>query len=213
MARTLGTTTDILTSRIRQSGNIGVTNDFAVQVLTTAQQYINILLKRVITTESLTTLKEKQVYSIADDLTNAIDIVSVSESNRELFHCKDFSELSAYEENWFRNITATRFEAWHQIARDYFIIYPAKAANSSVSVEFVKATTISTDYTTDSGNNLELPDEDVEAVLKLSEIILLVRGRNFTPIKKTARSLIDILEAKGVIFKSANLNTMFNFGA
>ena len=212
MARTIGATTDILLSRVRRSGNISPTNDFAIQVLTTCQQYVNILLKRVIVTETFATTKEKLFYALSDLTTPALDIASISESNRELFECKDISEFSTYEKGWFRNITGTRFEAWHQVARDSFVIYPGKAAASSISIDIVKATTISTDYTTDYSSNFEIADEDVEIALKLAEIILLVRARVVKPLQNNIKSLLDILGAKNVVLESTNLNAMLNAG-
>jgi len=213
MARTIGATTDILLSRVRRSGNITPTNNFAIQVLTTCQQYANILLKQVIVTETFATTKEKLFYSLSDFTAANLGIASISESNRELFHCREIEEFSAYENGWFRNITGTRFEAWHQIALDYFILYPGKAAASSISADLIKATTVSTDYTTDYSDNFELADEDVEVALKLAEIVLLIQAREAKPIINLIKSLNDLLKAKNVILESANLNTLLKLGS
>jgi hypothetical protein len=213
MARTIGATTDILLSRVRRSGNITPTNDFAIQVLTTCQQYANILLKQVIVTETFATTKEKLFYALSDFTANNLGIASISESNRELFHCQRIEEFSAYENGWFRNITGTRFEAWHQIALDSFILYPGKAAASSISADLIKATTISTDYTTDYADAFELADEDVEIALKLAEIILLIQSRETKPIVSLIKSLTALLKAKNVVLKSSNLNALLKLGA
>ena len=138
MSRNIGPTVEILLQRVRQTGGLAVDEDFATQIFTIAQQFTNAVLRRVFTSETLTTSKEKLLYSISSDLTNAIDIVSITESTRELVKCNSIADFSAYEQNWFRNITATRFEAWHQLSRDFFILYPGKASASSVTVEFVR---------------------------------------------------------------------------
>lgn len=202
MSRLVSTTTDQLLARVRQSGGVAADVDDAVKILTICQQIINVKLQRVITTTALTTLKQKLVYSISSDLTNAIDVVDVTESNRSLTKIKRLSDFSAYETNWFRNITGTRFEAWHQVGRDFLIIYPGKAANSAVSVDHVKATTIYTDYSALTTENMELPDEDVDLVLRLAETVFLARARKVDNIKAVIAELVQTLGLKSELLKS-----------
>lgn len=205
MARNIGPTVDILLSRVRQSGGISITTNNATQILTICQQIVNIILKRKITTESFATAKSQLFYPMSD-LASVIDIVSVSESSRELFECKRLTDFSAYEKGWFRNITGSRFEAWHQIGRDYFIIYPGKASASSVDIEYVHATAISSDYTGDYATALELPDEDIEGVLRLSEIILTLRDRSTDDLNIVIQHFMTFLESKDVDVKSKYFN-------
>ena len=197
MARALNTSVDLVLDRVRQSGGIAVTNDFTIKLLTYCQQIVNIALKRIIVSETFSTSAEQLIYPMSD-LTTAVDIVSIDESNRSLFHIKNINDFSAYEKNWFRNITATRFEAWGQIGRDYFIIYPGKASASSVTIESVKETTIYTDYSTEGANNFELPDEDAEIAIKLCETILLVRSRKYDLVKSNVEALTATLGIKNV---------------
>lgn len=205
MAVSIGSLTDMLLLRTRQSGGVAFDEDFAIEILTTCQLMANIALKRVITSESFATTGEQLIYPISD-LTASAGITSMVESNRELDICKQLSDFSAYETNWFRNVTGTRFEAWCQLARDYFVLYPAKAGSSSLTIYSIKSTTISTDYTTDYSNNLDLPDEDAEIVLKLSELVLLSSARKPDILKTTLAITLDLLEAKGVKVKSPNSN-------
>jgi hypothetical protein len=201
MARAISDTVDILVARIRQSNGIAVTDDIATQVLTLSQSIVNIALQRITITETFTTAKQKLLYPITD-LTTAVDILSMVESNRPLTHCTSLNQFSAYETNWFRNITATRFEAWHQIGRSLFILYPAKAAASSVVITSIKNLTIYADYSALGAATMELPDEDVEIALEVAELILLVRRRKPQFIKTAIELITTNLKTHGYVLKS-----------
>jgi hypothetical protein len=178
MARDYQTTVDLLIQRVRQSGGVAVTTNFATEVLGKCERLTNAYTKRVTASSSFTTTGKQLMYDYRSTLTTAIDILDVSESNRPLFKCRNLHELSAYDIDWFRKIDGTRFEAWCQVARDFLIIYPAKAANSSVTVTYTKLPTAYTTYAAASGNNMTLPDEDVELALSLAEVVLLARNRD-----------------------------------
>lgn len=205
MARNIGPTTDILIKRVRQAGAVSLSPDFATQVLTIFQRLVNISLRRVFVSETLTTKKEKLLYSITSDLSSAVIITSIldpNDSDRELLYCPSIHDFSAYESDWFRNIAGTRFEAWTQIGQDFFIIYPAKAANSAVDVISVKATAIYADYTANYGTALELPDEDIDIVLRFAEQFLLLRRRDYASMKKELDELTKLMQAKDYVRKS-----------
>jgi hypothetical protein len=195
----IGPAVETILRRVRQSGSIAFSEDTATQLLTICQQILNIALRRVFVSETLTTKKEKLVYSISSDLTNAVDIVSIVEGNRELLMCQSLAEFDAIETNWFRNITATRFEAWHQPSRDLFIIYPGKAANSSVTIESVKATTVYSDFSTYYNTALEFNEEDYETLFRLTELIILASARKPKPFTSTFEIFKRLMEAKNVI--------------
>jgi hypothetical protein len=191
-----------LQNRVRQVGDLSLEQDEAIYLLGLCQQVANIALRSYVGSESFSTLKEKLWYSFADDLTNALDIISMVESDRELFQCVSLSDFSAYESDWFRNITGTRFEAWHQVSRDYFVIYPAKAAASSLTVKYVKTTPIYSDYSSYSGEDLLLPDKDIEVVIKLAELVSLTRARQTGLLEMTMKQAIDLFGARNVSIKS-----------
>lgn len=199
MARDYQTTVDLLVQRVRQAGGVAVTQNFATEVLGKCERLLNAYLKRIITSSSFTTTAKQQIYDYRATLTDAVDILEVSESSRVLFKIDMISQFSAYEVGWFRNITGTRFEAWHQIARDFLIIYPAKATNSSVTITYTKLVAAYTTYASASGKNMSLPDEDVETALALAEIVLLARNRNADQITVRLRSFAVLLGLQALI--------------
>lgn len=172
MAKQVGATADVLLKRVYAYGGIAHTIDFAIAVLSRCQRTLNAFSRSVTATSTLTTLTNKLIYSIPDDLTDAVDVLEVTESSRELFTMHSISAFGAYSTTFFRDV-GTRFEAWRQIGRDLLFVYPAKAAGSSCSVLHSKYTTELIART----DLLELPDEEVEALIGLAEIVLLARDR------------------------------------
>jgi hypothetical protein len=195
----IGPAVEIILRRVRQSGSLAFSEDSATQILTLCQQILNISLRRVFVSETMTTKKEKLVYSISSDLTNAVDIVSIVEGDRELLMCKSLIEFDAIETNWFRNITASRFEAWHQPSRDLFFIYPGKASDSSVVVESVKATTIYSDFSTYYNTALELNEEDYEILFRFTELVILTSARKSKPFAATLEIFKRLMGGKNVV--------------
>lgn len=198
MSRLVSNTVDILIARTRQTVNYSVPEDFATELLGICQQIINIALKEITVTATFNTTADTQLYSVKTDLSSsACDIVSISRSTRgELDYVKSLEDLSAYDIDWFSATDADEFLAWAKVGRDYFIIYPAKGGASSVSVVYVKETTIYTDYSALTTETMEVSDESVELVLKLAEALLLIRSRNTEVLGLTVDSLTSLFESK-----------------
>ena len=193
MARDYQTTVDLLVQRVRQDGGVAVTDNVATEVLGKCERLLNAYLKRIVATTAFTTTAKQLIYPYRSTLTTAVDILEITESYRTLFKIDSLAQFSSYDVDWFRNITGTRFEAWHQIARDFIIIYPAKAAASAVTVTYTKLVDVYATYAAASGEDMSLPDEDVETALALAEIILLARNRNAAQISVRLEMLTILL--------------------
>lgn len=198
MARTLGPTIEQILRRVRQEGGLAIDLDAAVKWFSRCNRTANMVLKRVLTSESFTTVKQKLVYNIRADIANCLDMLTVVEGTRELLRCKTIDDLSAYDIDWFRKIDGTQFEAWVQVARDLFILYPAKAAGSSVTVTYVKLLTAYTELQNEYTEELELPDEDVEFAMLLTELVLLSRNRKFAAAATRIQRITDYLKGFGI---------------
>lgn len=194
--RTVQATVDILLARTRQSGGIAINEDLATEVLGICQQIVNTALRRIIVSTAFATTGGQQLYPFSNVDTDLIDIVSIEEGNRELHEAEQLEDFSAYDQTWFATTGATSFLGWAQIGRDYFILYPAKTGASSVTLSYVQATTIYTDYSALTTETMELNDEDTELVLKLAEAVLLIRARTVETLRDTITGFIDLWEAK-----------------
>ncbi len=193
MARDYQTTVDLLIQRVRQTGDVAVTQNFATEVLGRCERLLNAYLRRIVKSDTLSTVGEQLIYDYRTSLTVEIDILEVHESSRALFRIDKIEQFSAYDIDWFRKVDGTRFEAWHQIARDFLIIYPGKAGASSVVVTYTKLVAAYTTYAAASGNNMALPDEDAETALALAEIVLLARNRSAPQIATRLESFLPLV--------------------
>jgi len=177
MPRQIGPTVEILMQRVRQTGGLAVDPDFATEIYSYCEQIINAHTKRVITSTTLTTPKEKLLFHFRTEISDALEIVTIRESGRRIEKFTTLDQISAYDIDWFRNITGTRFEAWIQLSRDLLILYPGQAAISSVDIEYVRKLTQYTNFAASYNTDSELPGEDIEMVIELAEIVLLTRFR------------------------------------
>src|SRR4030042_869676 len=103
MARTIGSTVEILLRRVRQEGGLAVDVDFATKIYAYCEQLTNAVTRRVISSTTLATPKENLVFDFRALITDAIEITSISKSNRELFKCDSLDDFAAFDYDWFRN--------------------------------------------------------------------------------------------------------------
>jgi len=177
MATTAGTVATNLIERVYATGGIAHTQAWVISILSKTQRVANAYLQAVRSNAVLTVLAEKLVYKLRDDVPAAIDILRITDTRdgdvEQLDRLDDLLELSAYDVDWFRNITGTRPETWTQLGRDLLVIYPAMAAANNVTVHYTKLT----NTLAAAGTAFELPDEDVQVAKDLAEIILLARDK------------------------------------
>ncbi len=176
MTRYAGPTTEILLRRVREQGGAAISPDFALQTLSKCQRLINTGLRKVIASATLPTTALQLIYTYRTLLFNAIDIISLEDGTRTLTKCDDLSELSAFSNTWFRD-TGSQHNIWCQIGRDLLIIYPARTANSSLTAHYSTLTTDLFDFNGQYNTALEMPDDDVELMLAVAEIVLLIHLR------------------------------------
>lgn len=178
MARTAGDTVDFILNRLRQVDDTADSQDRAITLLSHCQKLINEHSQEYIGSSALSTTANTLIYSYRSSIATARDIISIREGNRELRKVESFNEFSAYDSDWFTQ-TGTRFEAWMQLGRDLLILYPSKTGASSVTVTYSKRTGTYDDYIQDASTNMDISDENVELALNLTEILLLIRYKNF----------------------------------
>lgn len=179
MATTAGTARTRLLSRVRMSGTVAYSEANIYDLLSKCEMLINYLIGRYTATDTITTSANTYFYTFSADLSDGMRIVSMSESNREIPELPDWRELGQFSRTWLDD-TGTRFECFAHIGHDLILIYPAKTGASSVDVTYVKIPAT----LDDSADNFSLPDDDVELVIDLAEIILLTSSRRFAEAKR-----------------------------
>jgi len=177
--------TDLLT-RVRMTGVVAfsVTNIYGI--ISKCEQLVNLLLHRVVDTETLTTTLGIRIYDMRDDLPSAMRVISVTESDRTLRYLGSWKNFAEYSRTW-RSDYSTRFEAWGRMGATHLIVWPGKVGASSVEVTFVKAIAAMTA----NDHTFELPDEDVDLVIDLAEIFLLVALHRYTELNLRITSFAE----------------------
>lgn len=192
MAKTAGDVSDVIIERVYASGGIAHTQAFVITLLSKTQRVANAFLRKVRTSTALAVPKEKLFFKLRDDLPSAIDVTKITESRAgtdEALDQTSFLELMAYDADWFRNITSTRYSVWTQLGRDLLIIYPAKAAAGTATIHYTKLTTALSAI----ADLFELPDEDVHVASDLAEIILLARDKQISVTQEKIKQLSEYL--------------------
>jgi len=199
MPRQIGPIVETLMRRVRQEGGLAVDPDFATTIYSYCEQITNAYTHRVISSTTLSVPRQKLLFNYRIEIPDAIDIVSIRDAStgRRIDPFDNLSAIAAYDIDWFRKIDGTRFDAWCQLSRDILILYPGQAAASTVSVEYSKLLTLHTDFTTSYNTDSELPSEDIEFALKLSEIVLLTRFRQLIEATNAINAFINTYQQLG----------------
>lgn len=180
MATTAGTANELVQRRIYAYGGISHTDAFVISILSLCQRVYNAFARKVLDSTSLTVTAATPYFYLRNVASEAVDIITVTESVSgtlyELARVWSPTGLAGYDADWFGNVTATRYHAWFQSGRDMIFIHPTKSSDGIVSLNYSKLTD-ALSLTTDV---FEVGDEDVSAILDLTEIILLARDKQLT---------------------------------
>jgi hypothetical protein len=188
MSTTAGQAKEILLRRVRQTGGIACSEAFALSILSKCQRIINAGGQFDIQSGTLSVAKQKLVHSIKDNITGSgltefkfSDILYITGAGvKNIPKAASIEDFSAYDIDWWRKIDGTAIEMWMQLGRDLLITYPGLAAATTYSVYGIKYNPV----LDDDSDSFQLKDERVDDVIKLSEIILLTRGRQYDEVKK-----------------------------
>ena len=172
---------DVVMKRVYAYGGVAHDKSWVISILSKCQRVINAFTGSVESSAALTVLKEKLVYVLRNELAECLDVSKVTESrtgvDHELARVTTPQELAAFDIDWFRKIDGDRYDAWLQIGRDLLIIYPSKAADGTLTIQYTKLT----DELVNNTDAFDLADEDVSPVLDLAELVLLARDKQIAP--------------------------------
>lgn len=186
----MANTLDILRTRLRATGTVGISDALAYEVLSAVQEMFNGVQKRVLTSKDITLDANTLLFDIRTKLTSpvGINIVSIKVSNRTLMWLPDWRELFGYDQSWFTR-TATRHEVWSQIGADMFVVYPGVTTNTTATVVYAGETTTLNDAT----DSFEIPTEDEDIVYSITEAIFHIHMRNYAEAKRKLEDLKALL--------------------
>lgn len=181
MSQNVGTLAAQVSERARDVNQTGTTQANVILLLSFAQQVINGVLGHITEIDSLTPNKRQVIFTIFGNLPNSVRVQAVRDSSgRDLVPFGEFAGLSQIDTAWpSRMGSAPR--SYALCGRDLLILYPgvdfAPPTFSVVSTALTVPLTLPTQTT-----QLTLDDDD--AILDLTEVLLLLKARDLPDCRK-----------------------------
>jgi hypothetical protein len=191
MAITAGAAADILMERVRAEGGVAFDKDAVVVLLSYCQKMLNYSFGILKTTTIKTIVAGTLLYEYGALLAYT-RILRITENDRLLFEAKSPQELESYARSYSAAAVAaaTRFEVWCQLGYNYICFFPILTSDVDVAITYVTDTATLTSYTTHYNTALELPDDDIELVIGLAELVLLIQARLYETAKFKGEILV-----------------------
>lgn len=163
---------DVVLRRVRDPQGSAHSRDLVRSLLSHSQRMLNAVLGSATETVTLNTEAQRKFYPISALVPTSARVLAVREGGRDLREIGwlGFAQADRY---WTRRL-GSRFLEFSTIGRDLLVIHPAKDEASSVSVIAASLTTELSSEDTE----VEVPVDDVPAVLSLAEAVLSLRDRN-----------------------------------
>lgn len=170
----MANTLDILRTRLRAAGTVGIPDALGYQIISIVQRLVNARFARVVSSYSFAVPANVTIHDIRSSITNATNIISIEQSHRTLHRLNSWRELAEYDRDWY-TATGSRPECWAQIGYDLLVIYPARTTQYNVTIYYAKLTT----EIDESADSFELPTEDEDLIYDICEILFHAHMRNY----------------------------------
>ena len=191
MATIAGVIITKVLQRVRDPQGSAHTRPFVLEILSHTQRIINAIFGPVRVTNTFTTEADRLAYPIQSNLPDNLKIVSITHEGSELIG-ETLSGLQGNDPSWPRT-RGVKIQAFAPIGRDLIILYPALERNSTVEITSIKDTGLITGETA----TMDLPDERVKTAIDFTEVLLLIRQRDFDEAETLLKSVIEGIQ-KGV---------------
>jgi hypothetical protein len=117
------------------------------------------------------------LYEVTEVAADVGRVIGVRDSSRDLYEVS-FALLGANNPDWLRT-EGPQPEVFSTIGRDLIVITPfQRASPPTLEVLYTRQTAVLVD---DAGNFAVIPDDYLPLLMDITEAILLMRGRIFTP--------------------------------
>lgn len=164
--------------RVRDPNFNGTTQLQTIQLLSYSQQVVNGILGDVTGQVSLVVQPRSLIYQISSFLPSAVKILAIRDAGGRDLVPEPFSALSWFHQKWLTSI-ADSPRTYHLAGRDILIIYPGVRSAQTLTVVYSNLTTpLAT-----TGDSTVVPNEDDDAILDLSEALLLLKNRDMAGAK------------------------------
>lgn len=186
-----GTLSAQVAERARDPFFQGTTQRQVIGLLSYSQQVVNGSLSDVTGQASLVLQPRTLIYQVSNYLSDAVKILAVrNDSGRDLEPMTEFAQLTQTNLRWMV-ATADYPRGWCYAGRDVIVIYPGVNSPQTLTVVYGQVTpalAVPADTTV-------VPAEDDDAVMDLTEILLLLKGRDLNAVAPAMARLTERMKA------------------
>jgi hypothetical protein len=181
MAQSVATLSAQISERARDPSQTGTTGPNVISLLSFAQQVVNGILADVTVQDSLPLVSRQAIYPIFSNWPDSVRVLSIKDaSGRNLVPFRDFAGLRQVATNW-PSLTSSAPRSYALCGRDLLIIYPAVATSlPTLTITSAKLTTT----LTSGAQTTEVTNDDDDAVLDITEALLLLKSRDLSDVQK-----------------------------
>jgi len=174
-----GTLSSQVAIRVRDKFFTATSQPNTISLLSYAQQVINGVLGDVIQSAPLIHQPRTTIYQISSFLPSAIKIVGIRDAGGRDLEPIAFQDLSALDFKWITSI-ADFPRGFATAGRDILCIWPGVKTAQTLSVLYSQLTpALAT-----TADSTIVPNEDDDAILDLTEVLLLVKNRDLLGVKE-----------------------------
>ena len=165
--------------RARDPNQTGTSQANVISLLSFAQQVVNGALAHVVNNAPLALVARQVIYPIFANLPAAVRILAVRDaSGRDLVPLGEFSALRQVNTGWPSAVSDVP-RSFALCGRDLLIVYPGAVFPPTLTVVYSKLTTTLT-----GASATEVTNDDDDALLDLTELLLLLKSRDLPDCKK-----------------------------
>src|SRR5216684_9073969 len=189
MPATAGTMTDTVLQRIYDAGGVATARANVWDMLSRCQQLVNAALDSIIVALNFSTGPRQQVFTLTDIAPDVMKVLRVRDQHRDLSEIQ-LRELKYISPRWFGQ-SGSRWETFAKIGKTMLVVHPMKLSADSLTLVY-------TQILPRLGGDLDvcpLSDDQIPLLTKLTEAMLLLRQRNFEPVKKIIDDVVKDVQA------------------
>ena len=181
--------TDTVLQRIYDAGGVATARANVWDMLSRCQQLVNAALDSIVVALNFSTGPRQQVFILTDIAPDVMKVLRVRDQHRDLSEIQ-LRELKYISPRWFGQ-SGPRWETFAKIGKTMLVVHPMKLSADSLTLVY-------TQILPRLGGDLDvcpLSDDQIPLLTKLTEAMLLLRQRNFEPVKMIVDNLVKDVQA------------------
>lgn len=176
--------TDTVLQRIYDAGGVATSRANVWDMLSRCQQLVNAAFDSIVITLDFPTGPRQQVFTLTDIAPDVLKVLSVRDQHRDL-SVIPFNRLKHISVHWFGQ-SGPRWETFAKVGKTMLVVHPMKLSADTLTLVYDQILPV-------LGGDLDvcpLPDDQIPVLTKLTEAMLLLRQRNFDPVKNILDTLV-----------------------